>query len=154
MRQFKGFKIIKDLVWFALALWHINFAKSICIHINSSISINSVLYKFSFNVQKSYFKQFSLAYKNSSISSNSVWYKYVVKMQTYKWYMHKPASVLENEMHKILLDFEIQTDHLISAWRLGLVIVKRRRKKENQPFSGLCRSSGSQSNNQRKRNVR
>ena len=27
--------------------------------------------------------------------------------------MHKPESVLQNEMHKILLDFEIQTDHLI-----------------------------------------
>ena len=29
-----------------------------------------------------------------------------------KWYMHKPKAVLENEMHKILWDFEIQTDHL------------------------------------------
>ena len=29
--------------------------------------------------------------------------------------MHNPASVLENEMHKLLWDFETQTDHLISA---------------------------------------
>ena len=29
--------------------------------------------------------------------------------------MHKPESVLENEMHKIPWDFEIQTDHLIPA---------------------------------------
>ena len=30
-----------------------------------------------------------------------------------KWYMHKPESVLENKVHKILWDFEIQTNHLI-----------------------------------------
>ena len=32
-----------------------------------------------------------------------------------KWYMHNPISVLENETHKLLWDFEIQTDHLILA---------------------------------------
>ena len=31
---------------------------------------------------------------------------------TNKWYMHNPESILENEMHKLLWDFEI---HLISA---------------------------------------
>ena len=31
--------------------------------------------------------------------------------------MHNPASVLENDTHKLLWDFNIQTDHLISAWR-------------------------------------
>ena len=31
------------------------------------------------------------------------------------WYIHKPESVPENEMHKILWDFKIQTDHPISA---------------------------------------
>ena len=30
-----------------------------------------------------------------------------------KWYMHNPESVLENEIGKILRDYEIQTDHLI-----------------------------------------
>ena len=34
---------------------------------------------------------------------------------TNKWYMHKPAPVLENATHKLLYDFDIQTDHLISA---------------------------------------
>ena len=29
---------------------------------------------------------------------------------TTKWYMHNPTSVQENEMHKLLLDFEIQID--------------------------------------------
>ena len=31
--------------------------------------------------------------------------------------MHNPESALENETHKFLSDFEIQTDHLISARR-------------------------------------
>ena len=31
---------------------------------------------------------------------------------TNKWYMYKPESVLENETHKSLCDFEIQMDHL------------------------------------------
>ena len=47
-----------------------------------------------------------------------------------KWYMQKPKSVLENETHKILWDFEIKTDHLISARRLGQVIVKKKKKKK------------------------
>ena len=32
-----------------------------------------------------------------------------------KWYMHNPASVLENDTYKLLGNFDIQTDHLISA---------------------------------------
>ena len=35
----------------------------------------------------------------------------------------------KNEMHKVLWDFEIQTDHLISTRQLDLVIFKK--KKEN-----------------------
>ena len=42
--------------------------------------------------------------------------------------MHKPESVLENEMHKTLRDFEIQTDHLISARRPDLVMVNNKKK--------------------------
>ena len=34
---------------------------------------------------------------------------------TNKWYMHNPASVLKNDTHKLLWDFDIHTDHLISA---------------------------------------
>ena len=40
--------------------------------------------------------------------------------QTDKWYTHNPESVLQNETHKILWDFEIQMDHLISARRPDL----------------------------------
>ena len=32
-----------------------------------------------------------------------------------KWYMHNPEPVLENDTHKLLWDFDIQMDHLISA---------------------------------------
>ena len=44
--------------------------------------------------------------------------------------MPNPESLLENVLHKILWDFEIQTDLLISARRLDLVIVKKKKKKE------------------------
>ena len=42
--------------------------------------------------------------------------------------MHNPESILENEMLKILWDFEMQTDHLIPARRpyLGLVNKEKR----------------------------
>ena len=45
-----------------------------------------------------------------------------------KWHMHNPASVLENETCKLLWDFDIQTDHLISAIRLDLIIVNKRER--------------------------
>ena len=38
--------------------------------------------------------------------------------------MHNPEFALENEMHNILLDFEIKADHLISARWPDLMIVK------------------------------
>ena len=45
--------------------------------------------------------------------------------------MHNPESVLENEMHNLLWDFEIQTDHQISARQLDLIITKKKKKKKN-----------------------
>ena len=39
------------------------------------------------------------------------------------------VSFLENETYKILRDFEIQTDHLISARRPALVIIKIKKKR-------------------------
>ena len=46
---------------------------------------------------------------------------------TNKWYMHNPESVLENETYKLLWDFEIQTNHLISARQPDPVIVNKKR---------------------------
>ena len=49
---------------------------------------------------------------------------------TNKWYMHNPAPVLENDTHKLLWDFDVQTDHLISARRPDLIIIKKKKKKK------------------------
>ena len=46
---------------------------------------------------------------------------------TNKWYMHNPAPVLENDTDKLLWDFDIQTDHLISARRPDLIIIKKKK---------------------------
>ena len=45
-----------------------------------------------------------------------------------KWYTHNPASVLENDTHNLLWDFDIQTDHLISARRPDLIITNKKKK--------------------------
>ena len=39
--------------------------------------------------------------------------------------MHKPAPVLENDSHKLLWDFNIQTDHLILARRPDLIVINK-----------------------------
>ena len=46
--------------------------------------------------------------------------------------MHNPESAPENETHKDLWDFEIQTDHLISARRPDLVRIEKKKKKEKR----------------------
>ena len=51
---------------------------------------------------------------------------------TNKWYMHNPAPVLENDTHKLLWDFDIETDHLISARRPDLIIIDKKKKKERK----------------------
>ena len=43
--------------------------------------------------------------------------------KNFKWYMHKPEIVLENDIHKILWYFEVQTDPLISARRPDQVMI-------------------------------
>ena len=49
-------------------------------------------------------------------------------VHTNKWYVYDSESVLENKMHKVLWDFEIQTDLLISARRPYLVIVNKKKR--------------------------
>ena len=44
-----------------------------------------------------------------------------------KWYIHNSAPVLEKETHKLLSDFDIHTDHLISARRPDLIIINNKR---------------------------
>ena len=45
-------------------------------------------------------------------------------------YMLMQVFITENEMHKILWDFETQTDHLIPARRPELVIINKKKKKK------------------------
>ena len=53
--------------------------------------------------------------------------------------MHNQASVLKNDTHKLIWDFDIHTDHLISARRLDIIIIKKKKKKkENLQNCGLC----------------
>ena len=47
---------------------------------------------------------------------------------TNKWYMHNPVPVLENDSYKLLWDFNIQTDHLISARRPDLIIINTKKR--------------------------
>ena len=47
---------------------------------------------------------------------------------TNKWYMHNPAPVLENDSHKLLWDFNIQTDHLIAPRRPDLIIINKKKR--------------------------
>ena len=49
-----------------------------------------------------------------------------------KWYMHNPAAVLENDTHKLQGDFDIQTDHLISARRPDLITINKTKKKKRK----------------------
>ena len=42
--------------------------------------------------------------------------------------MHNPAAVLVNATHKLLLDYDIQTDHVISARRLKIIVINKKRE--------------------------
>ena len=42
--------------------------------------------------------------------------------------MHNPKSLLEKDTYKLLWDFEIQTDHLISARRPDLIIINKKER--------------------------
>ena len=50
--------------------------------------------------------------------------------------MHNPAPVLENDTHKLLWNFDVQTDHLISARRLDLIIINNNNNKKKR----ICKS--------------
>ena len=44
--------------------------------------------------------------------------------------MHNPASVLENDTHKLLWDLDIQTDRIITTREPDLIIINKKRKRE------------------------
>ena len=47
-------------------------------------------------------------------------------------YMHNPASDIENETHKLLWDFGIRRDYLISARKQALIIIYKKKKKKKK----------------------
>ena len=53
---------------------------------------------------------------------------------TNKWYIHNPESDLQNDTHKLLWDFDIQTNHLISARRPDLMIINKKRTCKFEDF--------------------
>ena len=61
--------------------------------------------------------------------------------------MHNPAPVLKNDSHKLLWDFNIQTDRLIPARRPELIIIKKKInkneiKRENLQNCRFCCPGG------------
>ena len=58
---------------------------------------------------------------------------------TNKWYMHNPASVLENATHKLLWDFNIQMDPLIPARRPDIIIINKKKKKKKKKKERTCK---------------
>ena len=55
-------------------------------------------------------------------------YKKLKFYHTNKWYMSNQPPVLENDTHKLLWDFNIQTDHLIPARRPDLIIINNKKR--------------------------
>ena len=56
--------------------------------------------------------------------------------------MHKTEFIPDNEIHNILLDSEIKTDHLSSTGRSMLMLIKK--EKKNLLSNRFCRSGRSQ----------
>ena len=42
--------------------------------------------------------------------------------------MYKPDSVHKNDMHTILLDIEMQMDHLMQSRKLELVLINKKKE--------------------------
>ena len=68
---------------------------------------------------------------------------------TNEWYMYSPAPVLENDTHKLLWDFDVQTDHLISARRPDLIIINKNKRTCHWENCRLCSSGWPQNKTER-----
>ena len=56
-----------------------------------------------------------------------------------KWYMYNLVSVLENDTHKLLWDFDMHTDHLISARIPDLIIINPTPEKRKKKKKRICK---------------
>ena len=65
--------------------------------------------------------------------------------------MRYEKSLVANEMLTVISDFDIQTEHQITAKKTDIVIVNKKKKKKDQPNNGLCRSCRPQTKIERKR---
>ena len=63
----------------------------------------------------------------------------IIIIITNKWYMHNPTAVLENNTHKLLWDFDIQTDLPISARRPDLIVTNKKKKKKKKKKKRTCK---------------
>ena len=53
--------------------------------------------------------------------------------------MHNPSPVIENDTHKFLWDFDIQSDPLISARRPDLIMMNNEKRKSAKLSTFLSR---------------
>ena len=77
---------------------------------------------------------------NDKLNNNSMCRKFQFG-HTNKWYMQNPAPVLENDTHKLLWDFNIQTDHIIPARRPDLIIITKKNLQIRYLFSYKIQSN-------------
>ena len=84
-------------------------------------AVNHIIREFSKLAQKEYKSRHDwLAKEIHKELSKKLKFNHAVK-----WYMYKWESLLENETHKILWDFEIQSDYLIMARWPNLESIKK-----------------------------
>ena len=71
-------------------------------------------------------------YKNSQDWVSKVIYLEMCKKfkfdRTNKWNIHNPASILENDTHRLLWDNDINTDRRISTRRPDLIIINKKKR--------------------------
>ena len=73
-----------------------------------------------------------VTFDNNNNNNNNDICKKLKFDHTNKWYMHNPAAVLGKDTHKLLWDFDIQTDHLISARKPDLIVINKKKKKKKK----------------------
>ncbi len=91
---------------------------------NNAETINRIISEFSKLAQKEYKTRHDWVGK---VINGEMCKKFKFD-HTNKWYMHNPAPVLENNTYKLLWDFDIHTDHLISVRRPDLIIINKKRE--------------------------
>ena len=140
---------LRSVLWMLLEKWH---EKDAAKNINTQNTYNNYLPQLQVSVkdQVKDCEKVKLKTKHDWVDKVIHW-EMCKKLKfdyTNKWYMRNPASVLENDTHKLIWDFNIQMDHLISARWLDLIIISK--KKENLQNCVLSYPSWPQNKTERK----